>query len=123
MFNVIPEVAMKDKNLKPNSKLLLGIIISLSKGPFGCIATNHHFMEILNIESDKTIRRYLNELKTNKYIESEMIQREGTRNEVRIITPIWDYLPKSKDNSNRFKKKDKLKREEPEWLDEVIRNL
>jgi len=56
-----------DKHLNPISKNLLMEVFSLEQLPLGCIASNEHFAETLNIGS-RTVGRYIKELLDDNYL-------------------------------------------------------
>lgn len=127
MFYVISDQAMRNKNLNANSKLLLQIITSLANGPYGCIASNNYFMDILNFKTPKSIRIYLAELKKEDYIEVENVIRKGERRPIRTIVPKFDMLPGIEVKVKAIHKKDNDQKNkepyEPDWLQEVLNQL
>lgn len=70
-----------DAHLHPISKNLLMEIYSLERLPLGCIASNEHFAETLNIGS-RTVSRYIKELLNNDYLILEDF--DGNRRKLRV---------------------------------------
>ena len=74
-----PAVIWLDKHLHPIEKNLLAEIQLLEKLPKGCIASNEHFAETLNIGL-RTVVRYLNKLVASGYL-----QKQGKSNHYRKL--------------------------------------
>jgi len=70
-----------DAHLNPISKNLLMEIYSLEQLPLGCIASNEHFAETLNIGS-RTVGRYIKELLDDHYLVLEDFN--GNRRKLRV---------------------------------------
>ena len=81
-----PAVIWLDKNLHPIEKNLLAEIQLLEKLPKGCIASNEHFAETLNIGL-RTVVRYL-----NKLVESGYLQKQGKSNHYRRLAVNFAQL-------------------------------
>ena len=133
-FIQVPYKVLRDHKLHPNSKHLLGLIISLNKMEKGCTASNIYFAEILGVDV-RTIKRYLVELKTGKYIEVKHIQRLIKKSGlIRImvatnkgmVTPMKTAEKNIKNHEYaKYIKKGYLPDdiEKPDWWDEYIQNI
>ena len=95
----IPVEILIDKKLSDKEKTIYAIIIYLSKENQYCFITNKTISELLNI-SVTQVSNLINSLKKKKYIETELIYKENTKQvEMRKLIPIknWDnYLRKVK---------------------------
>jgi len=92
----LPRKILKDKKLNHGSKLLMYEVLSLNEMKLGCIAENYYFADLLNVKSTRTIQRYLEELKVNKYISIKMKTRPNRRGQTRLIIPTGNLLQSSK---------------------------
>jgi len=122
---------LKDEKLHPNSKLLLGLIVSLNNAEYGCIIENQTLSKIFNVDV-RTIQRYLEELKLNKLIAIDEIPRTNERKgNIRIIVAtekaMTTSIKKAKlnvikaQNQWNIKNKNLLPRDiESDWLDDYI---
>jgi len=122
---------LKDEKLHPNSKLLLGLIVSLNNAEYGCIIENQTLSKIFNVDI-RTIQRYLEELKLNKLIAIDEIPRTNERKgNIRIIVAtekaMTTSIKKAKlnvikaQNQWNIKNKNLLPRDiESDWLDDYI---
>ncbi|HAS47232.1 MAG TPA: hypothetical protein DCS93_42515, partial [Microscillaceae bacterium] len=70
-----------DAHLNPISKNLLMEVYSLEQLPLGCIASNDHLAETLNIGS-RTVGRYIKELLADNYLILEDFN--GNRRKLRV---------------------------------------
>lgn len=66
-YAVIPANVRYDRNLSANAKLLYGEITALCNQKGYCWATNNYFLSLYNV-SERSVTRWLNELKTGGYI-------------------------------------------------------
>lgn len=95
----IPVEILTDKKLSDKEKTIYAIIIYLSKENQYCFITNKTMSELLNI-SVTQVSNLINSLKKKKYIETELIYKENTKQvEMRKLIPIKNgdtYLRKVK---------------------------
>jgi hypothetical protein len=77
-YAVIPASVRYDKDITPNSKLLYGEITALSNEKGFCWASNSYFAELYKVDQ-KSISRWIAELRQKNYISVELIYKEGTR--------------------------------------------
>ncbi len=95
----IPIEILTDKKLSDKEKTIYAIIIYLSKENQYCFITNKTISELLNI-SVTQVSNLINSLKKKKYIETEIIYKENTKQvEMRKLIPIKNedtYLRKVK---------------------------
>lgn len=95
----IPVEILTDKKLSDKEKTIYAIIIYLSKENQYCFITNKTISELLNI-SVIQVSNLINSLKKKKYIETELIYKENTKQvEMRKLIPIKNkdtYLRKVK---------------------------
>ena len=95
----IPIEILTDKKLSDKEKTIYAIIIYLSKENQYCFITNKTISELLNI-SVTQVSNLINSLKKKKYIETELIYKENTKQvEMRKLIPIKNkdtYLRKVK---------------------------
>lgn len=95
----IPVEILTDKKLSDKEKTIYAIIIYLSKENQYCFITNKTISELLNI-SVTQVSNLINSLKKKKYIETELIYKENTKQvEMRKLIPIKNedtYLRKVK---------------------------
>ncbi len=95
----IPVEILTDKKLSDKEKTIYAIIIYLSKENQYCFITNKTISELLNI-SVTQVSNLINALKKKKYIETELIYKENTKQvEMRKLIPIKNedtYLRKVK---------------------------
>ena len=92
----IPIEIIEDDNLDWLNKVLLSEIISYSKLPLGCIASNDKFGELLNIHRGNVSKRisYLVENDYIKIIEKNKNQKKSKR----TILPHKDISDNAQDN-------------------------
>ena len=81
----IPIEIIEDDNLDWLNKVLLSEIISYSKLPLGCIASNEKFGELLNIHRGNVSKR-ISYLVENEYIEIIVINKSKNKS-MRTIIP------------------------------------
>lgn len=74
---------LHDKNTTMQEKLLLVEITQLSMLDKGCIASNNHFAELLQVKKE-SISRSISSLENKGYISTKI--KDGSRNHERIIT-------------------------------------
>lgn len=133
MFNVVPSILFENetykKGIHPNAKHLMGLIISLNRGPMGCIASNRYFAEYLGVTT-RSIINYLKNLKDYELINVSEIERETPKNNIRIIAPTSNIIKSmetiKKDTIKQYRKKQKnvLPNDiESDWLDDYIDSL
>ncbi len=95
----IPVEILTDKKLSDKEKTIYAIIIYLSKENQYCFITNKTISELLNI-SVTQVSNLINSLKKKKYIKTELIYKENTKQvEMRKLIPIKNedtYLRKVK---------------------------
>lgn len=77
-YAIIPANVRYDKDLTPNAKLLYGEITALCNEKGYCWANNSYFSELYGI-SIRSISKCINQLIEKKYITSELIYKEGTK--------------------------------------------
>ena len=95
----IPIKILTDEKLSDKEKNIYSIIIYLSKENQYCFLTNKTISELLNI-SVTQVSNLINSLKKKKYIDTEIIYKENTKQiEMRKLIPIKNedtYLRKVK---------------------------
>lgn len=84
----IPIEIIEDDNLDWLNKVLLSEIISYSKLPLGCIASNEKFGELLNIHRGNVSKR-ISYLVENEYIQIIVINKSKNKS-MRTIIPHKD---------------------------------
>lgn len=130
----IPYQIAIDNDLQANAKLLFGFIHQFSDENSGCIKENSYFMQVLNVDSDKTIRRYLESLKIKNYIQVSFIEKPNPKNgKIRVITPTGKHIRKHQDavlyTKNRYIKGQQQYQKgmipndiEADWLDDYMKD-
>ena len=95
----IPIEILTDEKLSDKEKVIYSIILYLSKENQYCFLTNKTISELLNI-SVTQVSNLINSLKKKKYIETEIVYKENTKQvEMRKLIPIKNedtYLRKVK---------------------------
>lgn len=95
----IPIEILTDEKLSDKEKIIYAIVIYLSKENGYCFLTNKTISELLNI-SVTQVSNLISSLKTKKYIETEIIYKENSKQvEMRKLVPIKNgdtYLRKVK---------------------------
>ena len=99
-YAIIPANVRYDKNLTANAKLLYGEISALVQKDGVCYASNKYFAELYNV-SQVSISKWINSLVEKKYINFEIIYKEGTKEILnRYLTLVYDPIKeKFKDNN------------------------
>lgn len=110
-YAIIPANVRYDKDLTPNAKLLYGEITALCNEKGYCWASNAYFAELYSV-SKVSISKWINQLVEKRYISTEIIYKEGSKEilnrYLRIVndpikenfnTPIKE---KFKDNNTDF---------------------
>ena len=86
----IPIEILADKNLSDKEKIILSIILFLSKENNNCFCTNGTISELLNISS-KQVSKLINSLKAKEYIDITMKYKDNSKQiEKRTIKPIQE---------------------------------
>jgi hypothetical protein len=120
-YIIITHSIYSDKSIKDGSKLLYGLILSLSQKDGYCYADNSYLAETLNKDS-RTIQVYLAELNAKKYIHSQILQghiRRITTQDTRVrLTPSVKTPLETKKHALK-----QIKANEPAWLNEYIDEL
>lgn len=95
----IPIEILTDDKLSDKEKIIYAIVIYLSKENQYCFLTNKTISKLLNI-SVTQVSNLINSLKKKKYIDTEIIYKENTKQvEMRKLIPIKNdstYLRKVK---------------------------
>jgi uncharacterized phage protein (TIGR02220 family) len=110
-YAIIPANVRYDKELTPNAKLLYGEITALCNEKGYCWANNTYFSALYGV-SKVSISKWINQLVTKGYVQTEIQYKEGTKEilnrYLRIVndpikekfnTPIKEKL---KDNTTSF---------------------
>lgn len=86
----IPIEILTDKNLSDKEKMILSIILFLSKENNDCFCTNGTMSELLNISS-KQVSKLINSLRSKEYIDVTMKYKENSKQiETRKIKAIQE---------------------------------
>ena len=89
-YAVIPANVRYDEELTPNAKLLYGEITALCNEKGYCWASNDYFAQLYKV-SKKSVSTWINQLKDKKYITSEIIYRDGTKEILHRYLRISQY--------------------------------
>jgi len=92
----IPSEILFNKNLSDREKILLSIILSLSRKSNFCYAGNKYISDIFNV-TDETISRVFSSLKDKKYIKMNY-NNKTTNSRKREIVPIKENIFKHTQN-------------------------
>lgn len=85
----IPAEVLLDKKLSDKEKIILFMIMYLSKDKGYCFATNNYFSVILNVTVVSSISRIINSLKKKNYIKTNMNYKSNSKEiENRQIMPL-----------------------------------
>ena len=85
------EILINDK-LSDKEKIILSMIIYLSKDKGYCFATNNYFSDILNV-TVVSVSRIINSLKKKKYIKINMNYKSNSKEiENRQIIPLKEVM-------------------------------
>ena len=111
-YAVIPAFVRYDNDLQPNAKLLYGEITALSNEKGFCWAENEYFANLYNV-SKTSISKWISCLIKKKYITSEIVYKQGTKEiehrylrivsggiEEKLNTPIEEKLKDNNTSSN-----------------------
>ena len=95
-YSIIPANVRYDNDLNANSKLLYGEITALCNEKGYCWCNNDYFSKLYNV-SKTSISKWINLLIKKKYIKSELIYRENTKEIIGrhlyiLNTPIEEKL-------------------------------
>ena len=77
-YAIIPADVRYDEKLTPNAKLLYGEITALCNEKGYCWASNSYFANLYNV-CNKSISLWIKSLIDSKYISSEIVYKEGTK--------------------------------------------
>lgn len=111
-YAIIPAFVRYDKDLQPNAKLLYGEITALSNEKGFCWAENEYFANLYNV-SKTSISKWISCLIKKKYITSEIVYKQGTKEiehrylrivgggvEEKLNTPIEEKLKDNNTSNN-----------------------
>ena len=77
-----------NKELAPNEKLVLAMVMSFNKDEGSCFMSNQYIGKILNVSKDRA-SRIVSSLKKNGFIDIEYKYKENSKKiESRFLTPI-----------------------------------
>lgn len=97
-YAILPAEVRYDKNLSSTEKLLYAEITALASKEGVCWARNQYFADLYGVTQD-CIKKAIRNLKTNNYIQIELIYRKGSKEVVRrniYLTEkiIWGHIKK-----------------------------
>ena len=138
-YAIIPANVRYDLDLPANAKLLYGEITALCNERGYCWATNTYFAELYGV-SKISISKWIKKLIEKKYIFSEIVYKEGSKEILNRYLKLVDYpikqklntpiKQKLKDNNtvinntiNNKKKRIEPQKREYENLDSLFDNL
>lgn len=102
----IPAEVLLDKKMSDKEKIILSMIMYLSKDKGYCFATNNYFSDILNI-TVVSISRIINSLKKKNYIKTNMNYKSNSKEiENRQIMPLKGVMNRYYHTINKNDKKD-----------------
>jgi hypothetical protein len=97
-FYAIIPANIRYADITPNAKLLYGEITALSSKEGFCFATNQYFADLYKV-SKVSISKWIKELIDNKFIESEIIYKQGSKEIINRYLRIVYYPIKEKFNT------------------------
>ncbi len=128
----IPAEVLLDKKMSDKEKIILSMIMYLSKDKGYCFATNNYFSDILNI-TVVSISRIINSLKKKNYIKTNMNYKSNSKEiENRQIMPLKGVMNRyyhtinknDKDIKKNIKNKKYMSREySEEFLNSLYANV
>lgn len=114
-FITVPAHIYLNKELSKTTQNLYGLIISLSTQEGYCYATNKTIAKMLNC-SLSSVSRGLQQLKENGVIRIKL-------NELGNSRKIYTVDTQNGIKKNKLRKSDFKNSDEPEWLDEVLKEI
>lgn len=134
-YAILPAVVRYDKDLKASEKLLYAEITALAGKEGSCWATNGYFAELFDCV-EETISRAISKLEKKKYIQREIIYKQGTKEiEKRLLYPLTKLsIPidekintpidqKVKENNTSINNKEIYKESFDAWWNEYPRKI
>lgn len=98
-FYAIIPANIRYADITPNAKLLYGEITALSSKEGFCFASNQYFADLYKV-SKVSISKWIKELIDNKFIESEIIYKQGSKEILNRYLRIVYYPIKEKFKDN-----------------------
>ena len=89
-YAILPANIRYDKNITPNAKLLYAEITALTNETGYCWATNSYFADLYDV-SQNSISNWIKQLVDNKYITSQIVYKEGTKEILGRYIKIFGY--------------------------------
>lgn len=77
-FGILPASVRYDKSLHPNAKIIYTEISSLCNKEGYCWASNSYFSELFSV-TPRSVINWINNLREKKYIRTELIFKNGTK--------------------------------------------
>ena len=93
-FAIIPASVRYDKALKMGARLLYGEITALCNQSGICTARNDYFAGLYEVD-DKTISRWISQLRDGGYIDVKILHNEGNKREIAIDKKVTRSLQKT----------------------------
>lgn len=93
-MSFIPASVRYDKTLKPNAKLLYSEITALTNQQGYCWAENAYFAGLYGVD-EKTVSRWISQLRDRGYIGVEIIHSEGNKRRITIDKIVTTYTQKN----------------------------